>query len=88
MKPGRNRLRFVVKLDGREEIAVVGDRHGGHLQFCCSLHQARDLAGAVEQTVITVEMQMNKIAGRHPEAFYQNFPVRRRSGFRLRTPRH
>jgi hypothetical protein len=54
-----------VKLRRAEQIPVVRNGQGGHAQFHGSLHQARNLAGAVQETVVRVQVQMDKVLGRH-----------------------
>ena len=55
----------VVELLGREEIAVVGDSHGGHAAPRRLVHEFLNPAGAVQQAVIGVQMQMNESRSRH-----------------------
>ena len=55
-----SRVGGVVELDRAEQVAVVGHGDGGHLLFCHRLHQAADFAGAVEQRVIGMAMQVDE----------------------------
>ena len=59
---GMDALRFggVVELDGAEEIAMVGHGDGGHLLLGDDVHQLVDFAGAVEQGVVGVAVQVNE----------------------------
>ena len=50
----------VVELDRAEKIAVIGHGDGGHLLLDHQIHQLADFAGAVEQRVIGVAMQMDE----------------------------
>ena len=50
----------VVKLHRAEKISVIGHRHGGHLLLDDEIHQLTDLAGAVEQRIIGMAMQMDE----------------------------
>jgi hypothetical protein len=43
------------------KIAVIRDRDGGHLQFGGTLRQRPNLDRPVEQAVIRVQMQVNKL---------------------------
>ena len=54
-----------IKLDRREEVSVVGNRHRRHSQLNRPVHQDRNLAGAVQETVIGVQVQMNELLPRH-----------------------
>ena len=56
--PGR--LGLAEELDGAVEVAVVGDRQGGHPQLLGPLDQVRDLARAVEQAVVAVAVQVDE----------------------------
>ena len=58
---GMDALRFggVVELDRAEQVAVIGHGHGGHL-LLDDRHQLGDFAGAIEQRVIGVAMQVNE----------------------------
>ncbi len=60
-------LRGLVKLYGAKKIAVVGHRHGRHFQLRGAVHQLADFARTVEQTVVGMKMQMNKILGSHAD---------------------
>ena len=52
----------VVELDRAEQIAVIGHGDGGHFLLDGQVHQLRNFAGAVEQRIIGVAMQMNERA--------------------------
>ncbi len=56
-------LGVVVELDRAEQIAVIGHGHGGHFLLDGQVHQLRDFAGAVEQRVVGMAMQMDKRRG-------------------------
>ena len=51
----------VEKIDRPEQHAVVGQRHGGLAQLRHAADQAVDAAGAVEQAVVAVDMQVDEI---------------------------
>ncbi len=53
--------RLVVKDDRREHVAVLGDRHRRHLQLDRFVEQLLDPAGAVEQRVFRVQVQMDEV---------------------------
>ena len=53
----------LMKLLDAAHIAVVGDGHGRHVVFLGELDQPLDGAGAVEQTVMGVEVQVYEIRG-------------------------
>jgi hypothetical protein len=53
--------RLVVKDDGREHVAVLGDRERRHLQLDRTVEQLFDAAGTVEQRVLRVQVQMDEI---------------------------
>ena len=54
------RLRGVIELDRAEQIAVIGHGDGGHLLLDGDLHELVDIAGAVEQRIVGVAMQMDE----------------------------
>jgi hypothetical protein len=58
-------MRFVIKIDRAEEIAVIGHRHRRHFLLGDDLHQLFDIARAVEQRIIGMAMEVNKGAIRH-----------------------
>jgi hypothetical protein len=57
--------RFVEKIGGGEEIAVVGDRYGGHLPAGGLGDQLGNVAGAVEKAEIGVQMEMDEARSAH-----------------------
>jgi hypothetical protein len=50
----------IVKLDGAEEVAVIGHGDGRHFLLGDDFHELRDLAGSIEQRVIGVAVKMNE----------------------------
>ncbi len=50
--PGR--LRLAQQLDGAIQVAVVRERHGRHAQVLGALHQVWNLAGTVQEAVMTM----------------------------------
>ena len=54
------RLRRFVKVNHPEHRAVVGDRHGGHIQFLHALDQLLDIREAVEQGVFRVNVEVGE----------------------------
>ncbi len=54
-----------MKVLGGKKIAVIRDGHGGHAAVGCFVYQFRDVASAVEKTVISVEVKMDKTGYRH-----------------------
>lgn len=55
---------LVVEDDGREQVPVLGDRHGGDLPAGRLLEQFVNPARAVEQRVLGVEMKVNELSHR------------------------
>src|SRR6266545_4572441 len=55
----------LIKIDRAVEHTVVGDREGGKLQFMRLVHQPVEAAGAVEQRILGVQMEVDKIRMRH-----------------------
>ena len=51
---------FAVELDGAVQVAVIGQGQGVHAQFLGVRDQLGDAAGAVEQAVMAVAVQMNE----------------------------
>ena len=56
---------FVVEVLGGKKIAVIGDGYGGHAALGRLVNQFRDVTGAVEKTVIGVQVKMDKTRCRH-----------------------
>ena len=52
-----------VELDGAAQRAVVGERHGGHAQLPGPPHELADTAGAVQQRVLAVHVEMDEVGG-------------------------
>ena len=50
----------LIELDGPVQIAVVGQRQGGHPQGLRPLQQSANRAGPVQQAVVAVAMQMGE----------------------------
>ncbi len=53
--------RLVVKDDRREHVAVLGDGERRHVQLNRAVEQLFDAAGAVEERVLRVQMQMDEL---------------------------
>jgi hypothetical protein len=51
---------FLVKFDGAEEVAVVGEGKRGHLEFRGARGQFGNAAGAVEEAVLGVDVKMDE----------------------------
>jgi hypothetical protein len=49
------------EVDRAENISVVGHGHGWHSQFLYAMAEFFDVAGAVEQGVVGVEMQVDEL---------------------------
>ena len=49
-----------VELHGAAQRAVVGERHGGHAELVGPPHEVFHTAGAVEQRVLAVHVEMNE----------------------------
>jgi hypothetical protein len=58
----------LVELERPVEVAVVGDRQGVHAQFHRPRHQPVDRAGAVEQAVVAVAVEVDEGGRAHPWA--------------------
>ena len=54
-------FRFAVELDRSKHVAMIGHRDGRLTERLDLLHQGIDLIGAVEQAVLSVEMQMDEL---------------------------
>jgi hypothetical protein len=55
------RGRLLVELHRSEHRSVVGDGHRRHAELACPLHQRVKADGAIQQTVLGVQMKMNEI---------------------------
>jgi hypothetical protein len=56
---------FVKKVGGSEEVAMVGDGHGGHFLPRGFVKKLGGFAGTVEETVVCVEVQVNELGISH-----------------------
>jgi len=56
---------FVMEVLGGKQITVIRDGHGGHALVGCLIYQFRDVASAVEQTVVGVDVKVDKTGYRH-----------------------
>jgi hypothetical protein len=63
-------LRGLVELDGAVHVAMIGHRHRRHFARVRLVDHVRNAARPVEQAVLRVQMQMNKI-----RVLHQNFPT-------------
>ena len=54
-------LRGIVEMHRAEDVAVVGDGDGRHVQLGHARHELVDVAGAVEQRVVGVQVKMDKL---------------------------
>ena len=57
--------RRLVKINDAVHRAVVGDGERGEFQFMGLVHQPVQPAGAIEQRILGVQMEMNKVRVRH-----------------------
>ena len=57
--------RRLVEINHPVHGAVVGDGEGGKFQFMGLVHQPVQPAGAIEQGILGVQMEMNKVRVRH-----------------------
>ena len=62
---------FVIKLDGAKKVTVIGHGHGGHLLALHDAHHLFDVAGAIEQRIVGVAVEVNERAFGH--AWYLQF---------------
>ena len=76
-------LRFggVVKLHRAEQIAVIGHGDRGHFLLGDDVHELRDFAGAVEQGIVGVVVQVN-------EGSFGHFRYQYSGGWRSGADRH
>lgn len=51
---------FLIQINDTVHIAMIRNRHSRHIQLLGTLHHIGNLAQAVEQTVLSMDMQMNK----------------------------
>ena len=75
---------LVIEMLGGKEVAVVGDGDGGHAAAGGFVNQFRDVASAVEKTVIGVQMQVDETRSFHRRL---HCSLRARE-FSRRTPRY
>ena len=78
-------LRLAVELDGAGQAAVVGEADGRHLELCGARGERRDAAGAVQDRVLGVDVQMDEGRLRHSVGQSTN-PVRRSPSARRAGP--
>ena len=62
-------LALLIELQRPVQIAVIGERQRVHAQLFGPLDQLLDRAGAIEQAVMAVAMQMNKRRRGHGDSF-------------------
>ena len=62
----------LVKINRAIEHAVVGDGQRGKFQFMGLFHQPVQTAGAIEQRILGVQMEMNKVRMRHGDSLTSN----------------
>src|ERR1035438_3557876 len=53
-------LRGVIEFDRAEEVAMIGHGDGGHFLLDHDLHQLVDIAGAIEERIVGMAMQMDE----------------------------
>ena len=58
-------MRGIHKMHGAKNIAVVGHGHRGHAEFLNALDKFLDVAGAIEQRIIAMQMQMDELVLAH-----------------------
>jgi hypothetical protein len=51
---------FCVKFDGAEHTAVIGNRHGRHVEIFGFFNKILKPDGAVKEGILGMEMKMNK----------------------------
>jgi hypothetical protein len=49
------------EVDGAENVAMVGHSHGGHTHFAYMLTEFFDVTGAIEQGVVSVQVQVDEL---------------------------
>ena len=70
--------------------AVVGDGERGEFQFMRLVHQPVQTAGAIEQGILGVQMQMDKIGVRHGDSLTFHHPDTKTQSYqpRMDTDKH
>jgi hypothetical protein len=58
------RLGRVIELDRAEQVPVIGHGHRRHLLLDHGLHELVDIAGAIQQGIVGMAMQVDKRHGR------------------------
>jgi ketol-acid reductoisomerase len=61
-------VRCIHEMHGAKNIAVVGQGHRGHAKFLDPIDEFLNVASAVEERIITVQVQMNEGLG-HEDFF-------------------
>ena len=57
-------LRLLIKFNHAKQIAVIGDRHGRHLEFRGFFHQLLHSDTSIQQRIFGVQMKVNeRVAG-------------------------
>ena len=51
----------VIKIGGAENISVIGDGHRRHAQLASASDQLVDVTSAIQQRIICMQMQMDKL---------------------------
>ena len=59
-------VRRIHEMHRAEDVAVVGHGHGGHAQLLHPLDKLLDVAGAVEQGVVGMEVQVDELGHGSP----------------------
>jgi hypothetical protein len=60
-------VRGIYKVHRAKNVAVVGHGHGGHAEFMDALNEFLDVASAVKQRIIAMQMQVDELG--HEAAF-------------------
>ena len=65
-------VRGIGKMHGAKDIAVVGHGHGGHAEFIHALAELIDVTGAIEQRIVSVQVQVDELGHGSVAVVYRN----------------
>ena len=65
-------VRRVDKMDCAKNVAMVGHGHGGHAQLLHALAEFFDITGAVEQGIVSMQMQVDELRHGFGSLVYRN----------------
>jgi len=65
-------LSLLVELNGSEHVAMIGHGYCGHVKGLDLFKKRIELVGAVEETVLRMEVEMNELGGHSRFPSFQN----------------